>query len=219
MKTIENGLFIALEGGEGSGKTTLASKLQKYYTHQGYNVVLTREPGGNALAEKIRNCVINNEADAITQLFLFAAARRLNVKETIKPALKNGSIVICDRYVTSSLVYQGIVQNVPSYQIKTIMSIATEGLLPEIEILLDISAEEGLKRIQDRENNKFDEKGLEFHTKVNEAYLKISCVNRNRRRIIDASQDPDTVAYDAIEKINRDIKYIGILRRNSKEDD
>ena len=99
------------------------------------------------------------------------------------------------------------------------MSIATEDLLPEIEILLNISAEEGLKRIQNRTNNKFDEKGLEFHKKINEAYLKNSCVNRNRRRIIDASQDPDTVAYDTIEKINRDIKYIGILRRNSKEDD
>ena len=218
-KKIDNGLFIALEGGEGSGKTTLANKLQKYYTHQGYNVVLTREPGGNALAEKIRNCVVNNEMDAVTQLFLFAAARRLNVKEIIKPALKNGSIVICDRYLTSTFVYQGVVQKVPFYQIKTIMTIATEGLLPEIEVLLDIPAEEGLKRISNRENNKFDEKGLEFHKKINEAYLKNSCVNRNRRRIIDASQDPDTVAYDVIEKLNRDIRYIGIIRRNSKEDD
>lgn len=215
-KKIKNGLFIALEGGEGSGKSTLAKKLSLYYTYQGYNVVLTRQPGGTPLGEKIRDIVVNNDMDPYMQLMLFAACIRSGVEDIVKPALNEGSIVICDRYITSTLIYQGVAENVSKYKIMTLLKAITDNLLPELEILLDISAEEGLKRTKnsDRSNNKFDEKSIEFHTKINNAYKDTSCVDRQWRCIIDASKDADTVSYEVIRRIDSYIRYIDILRYN-----
>lgn len=196
------GLLITIEGGEGSGKTTVAKRVVEKLKEVGYDAVYLREPGGNATAEKIRNIVVNEEGlDPYVQLLLFSAARACIVDD-IKNAIDSGKIVVMDRYVLSTLVYQGRVGGIPIYQIKTLTNIATKSLAkPNIEFILDISAEEGLKRIADnnRETNVFDKLNIDFHNKVNEAFRYTSYAQE--RCIIDASKDKEEV-FDSI------IKYI-----------
>lgn len=196
------GLLITIEGGEGSGKTTAAKSVVEKLKEVGYDAVYLREPGGNATAEKIRNIVVNEEGlDPYVQLLLFSAARACIVDD-IKNAIDSGKIVVMDRYVLSTLVYQGRVGGIPIYQIKTLTNIATKSLAkPNIEFILDISAEEGLKRIVDnnRETNVFDKLNIDFHNKVNEAFRHTSYAQE--RYIINASKDKEEV-FDSI------IKYI-----------
>lgn len=169
---LKRSLFITIEGGEGSGKTTLAKKLVEYYKSLRINAIYTREPGGIKEAEEIRNIVVNNDLPQMEQLLLFAACRKLNLDRIIKPALQQpNTIVICDRYVTSSIVYQGIVGGLGEDTVKKVMEMI--GVIPpDLEIILSIDPKIGMERAcaDGREINLNDTRGLEFHKQINDAY-------------------------------------------------
>lgn len=215
---IKNGLFITLEGGEGSGKTTLAKSLKEHYESLGYEVVLTREPGGTEIGERIRNIVVNEELDSFTEFLLFSAARRLNVLNIIVPALDNGKIVICDRYITSSIVYQSLIGKgkCTTYSIKKLSDFAVTPLdrgistYPNIEFLLDVDTKNSIKRIKNREdNNKFDNRSINYHQKINNAYRNaLSYSESDKKYVINANNEKDEVKTNVINLINEYIdKY------------
>lgn len=142
------GLFITIEGGDGSGKSTQINLIEKYFVEKGYNVVLTREPGGTVIGEHIREIILNNdymEMSDITEALLYAAARAQHVEQLIKPSINKEKIVICDRFVDSSIVYQGYARGIGIEEIENINNYATKGLKPDLTILLDLPAKMGLK--------------------------------------------------------------------------
>ena len=213
---IKNGLFIALEGGEGSGKTTLTKSLKEHYESLGYEVMLTREPGGTEMGEKIREYVLNNELDSYTELLLLSAARRCNVLNNIVPALDDGKIVICDRYITSTMVYQALLGTCTTYSVSKISDMVVTPLdrgysiYPNIEFLLDVNAETGIKRTKNRDdNNKFDARSIEYHKKINKAYLSaISKSWSDKKYVIKTKKKKDEVKSNVINLIDEYInKY------------
>lgn len=213
---IKNGLFIALEGGEGSGKTTLSKSLKEHYESLGYEVMLTREPGGTEMGEKIREYVLNNELDSYTELLLFSAARRCNVLNNIVPALDDGKIIICDRYITSTMVYQALLGTCTTYLVSKISDMVVtpldrgHSIYPNIEFLLDVNAETGIKRTKNRDdNNKFDARSIEYHKKINKAYLSaISKSWSDKKYVINANNKKDEVKSNVINLIDEYInKY------------
>ena len=165
-------MFITIEGPEGSGKTTAVDTAVKELEKMGYRIVRTREPGGTPIAEQIRNVILdkNNVAmDQRTEALLYAASRRQHLVEKVWPALKEGKIVICDRYLDSSLAYQGGARGLGVDNILQVNSFATEGTFPDLTLLFDIDPKIGLARISanaDREVNRLDLEKLEFHNKV-----------------------------------------------------
>lgn len=204
------GLFVTLEGGEGSGKTTLALKMKETLEKEGFEVVLTREPGGVKVAEDIRSVIMSGDMDATTQAFLFAAARREHLVEKVLPALERGAIVICDRFVHSSLVYQGVVGGLGVKKVFAINEQAIDGKMPDLTLYMDIKPEDGLSRIQGdagREVNHFDQKPLSYHEKIREGYQLIPTFYPEHPYVtIDASQAPDAVYQDAMKVIGDLIK-------------
>ena len=202
-----SGFFITFEGGEGSGKTTIAKMIKDQLTKEGYSVVLTREPGGVEIAEEIRNIihdVKNTNMDKKTEALLYAASRRQHLIEKVIPALDKNCIVICDRFIDSSLVYQGIARGIGIDEVYQMNLFATENILPVRTIFFDIKPEDGLKRVydnKDREVNRLDLEALDFHQKVYEGYLEICDKNSERIVKIDASQNIEGVFNQVIEKI------------------
>ena len=203
----KKGLFIVLEGGEGSGKTTISKKLQQVLESNGYNTLLTREPGGDPVSEMIRNVIIHSDdIDPFTQLSLIVASRKRNIDLRIKPALEKNNIVISDRFGLSTIVYQGIVQGIPLKTIRQLFTISDIHLKPDVEIILDVDPKVGLNRVMtnDREVSAIDRKGLEFHTKVNEAYLKHSYRNESGYRFdVDANRELDDVFTNVVNLITQ----------------
>ncbi|MDX5808792.1 dTMP kinase [Bacillus cereus group sp. BfR-BA-02730] len=198
------GLFVSIEGGEGSGKSALIQGLSLYLEEQGMECLTSREPGGVKVAEEIRELIMENEMDAITEALLFASARREHFKNKISPALTEGKIVICDRFVDSSIVYQGYVQGIGMDNVLSINSQALEGLfMPHLTLYLDVEPTIALNRIaqNNRETNRFDEKSMEFHKKVREGYLLIEEKHSNRIKKVDASLSKDEVLQQSIEYI------------------
>lgn len=202
-----SGFFITFEGGEGSGKTTIAKKVKEQLSKEGYHVVLTREPGGVEIAEEIRNIihdVKNTNMDKKTEALLYAASRRQHLVEKVIPALEEDCIVICDRYIDSSLVYQGIARGIGIEEIYQMNLFATENILPIRTLFFDIKPEDGLKRVyenKDREVNRLDLETLDFHQKVYDGYLKLCDKYPDRIIKIDASQNIEGVFNQVIEKI------------------
>ncbi|MCI9049189.1 MAG: dTMP kinase [Coprobacillus sp.] len=202
-----SGFFITFEGGEGSGKTTIAKMIKDQLTKEGYSVVLTREPGGVEIAEEIRNIihdVKNTNMDKKTEALLYAASRRQHLIEKVIPALDKNCIVICDRFIDSSLVYQGIARGIGIDEVYQMNLFATENILPVRTIFFDIKPEDGLKRVydnKDREVNRLDLETLDFHQKVYEGYLDICDKYSERIVKIDASQNIEGVFNQVIEKI------------------
>lgn len=193
------GLFITLEGPEGSGKTTIASLVEKKLKEKGLNVVMTREPGGIEIAEQIRKIILdpNNTAmDSKTEALLYAAARRQHLVEKVIPALKQDAIVICDRFIDSSLVYQGIGRGLGIDKVYDMNLFAIEDIMPNFTLFFDIDPKLGLERIhkdQQREINRLDMEDLNFHQKVYQGYKEV--VSRYPERIIeiDASKSIEEV--------------------------
>ena len=201
------GVFITFEGGEGSGKTTIANMIQKTLTQEGYQVVLTREPGGVEIAEKIRDIIHDVKyvnMDRKTEALLYAASRRQHLVEKVIPALENDAIVICDRFVDSSMVYQGIARGIGINEVYQMNLFATENILPKRTIFFDIQPEDGLKRVyanKDREVNRLDLENIDFHRKVYQGYLSLCDKFPNRIVKIDASLDIDHVYQQVLTKI------------------
>ena len=196
---MEKGLFITFEGCDGCGKTTCINNVSTILRNCGIEFILTREPGGSKIAEEIRNIILdknNTEEDPRTESLLYAASRRQHLVEIILPALKSGKIVLCDRYLDSSLAYQGYARNLGIDNIMSINSFAIENVMPDLTFFLDLSPEEGLKRIQSRkrESDRLDQEKLDFHKRVYEGYQIVN--NRFKDRIvrIDASKAPNEIA-------------------------
>ncbi|WLR50884.1 dTMP kinase [Bacillus tianshenii] len=202
-----NGVFITFEGGEGAGKTTVLSELSRRMKHQGKEVVITREPGGIEIAEKIREVILNpahTKMDARTEALLYAAARRQHLVEKVIPALKRGAIVLCDRFIDSSLVYQGYARGLGVDEVLEINEFAIQQTMPHLTFFLDLPPKIGLERInkeEGREVNRLDLEELSFHERVREGYLLM--LNRFPERIIkiDAVQELEAVVAEVEEHL------------------
>ena len=205
-------MFITFEGPDGSGKSTIIKKVYEKLISDGFDIVLTREPGGTPIAEKIRDIILDNSnvaLDARTEALLYAASRRQHLVEKIRPALKEGKIVLCDRFLDSSLAYQGGGRNLGVQNVLNINLFATENTYPDLTLFFDIDPELGLKRVsQDKKRvaDRLDNENENFHEKVYSTFKEI--VNTNSQRIItiDASKSIEEVtecAYKTIkEKLN-----------------
>ncbi|MCH3909626.1 MAG: dTMP kinase [Bacilli bacterium] len=200
-------MFITFEGGEGSGKSTVIKHIVSELEKEGYQVVLTREPGGTPISEEIRNIILdkkNTMMDPKTEALLYAASRRQHIVEKILPALKEGKVVLCDRFLDSSLAYQGGARGLGIKEVYEMNQFATDGLLPDLTILFDIAPEEGLKRIAanaGREVNRLDVEQLSFHKKVREAFHELAKEFPERYVVIDASKSVPEVSEEAYSAI------------------
>ena len=189
-------LFITFEGGEGCGKSTQSRLLLEKLHQQNIPVVLTREPGGTALGNEIRRVLKREQEMPISpqaELFLFVASRAQLVAELIRPALKEGKVVICDRFAHSTLVYQGYGRGLDLNTLEMVNNMATENLKPDLVILLNISPEQGLRRkgsLRDR----FELEDLSFHRRVREGYLKMAAAEPDRWLVIDAMLSKGEIA-------------------------
>lgn len=199
----KRGAFITFEGGEGVWKTTVLNRLAEKLQKKGYQVVTTREPGGIKIAEEIRDIILNVkhiEMDSRTEALLYAAARRQHLVEKVLPALEKGQIVLCDRFIDSSLAYQGYARGLGVEEVMAINQFAIEGHFPDLTLLFDLDPELGLKRIaidKDREINRLDKEKLAFHQRVREGFLKLA--NKEARiKVIDASESVDVVFRDVL---------------------
>ncbi|NMH74498.1 dTMP kinase [Bacillus sp. RO2] len=205
------GLFITFEGPEGAGKTSVIQKLAAELTEREYPILLTREPGGISIAEQIRNVILdcdNTEMDARTEALLYAAARRQHLVERVIPALEENKIVLCDRFIDSSLAYQGHARGIGVEDVLSINEFATEKMMPSLTIFFDIEPEAGLKRIEannNREINRLDQEKLDFHYKVKEGYDLVKEKYRERITVVDASMDLESVCNQVREVL---ISYI-----------
>lgn len=202
------GKFISFEGPDGAGKTSVLTAVGKILAATlGDQLVLTREPGGNKISEAIRNIILdrqNTEMDARTEALLYAAARRQHLVETVIPALNKGQMVISDRYVDSSIAYQGAGREIGEQAVWNINQFAIDGLEPDLTIYLDIESEKGIARIQNfRQNeiNRLDVEALDFHRRVRQSYLRLHQENPERIKLIDASQPLQQVIDDTIKVI------------------
>lgn len=203
---MKKGLFITIEGPDGSGKTTASTKIIEALQNEGIDVVYTREPGGIDIAEQIRSVVLNplnTKMDSKTEALLYAASRRQHLVEKVIPALKENKLVICDRFVDSSLAYQGNARGLGIDEVLSINNFAIDGIWPDLTIYLDIDEEEGLKRVEGRgAKDRLDAESKEFHHKVVEGYKKVVERFKDRIRIVDASKTPDEVAKDCLKIIH-----------------
>lgn len=193
------GVFIVFEGGEGAGKSVQASLLSNRLREQGLPVIITREPGGTRIGEQIRAITHDTEnvdLDAKTESYLMAAARAQHVVEIIEPALTDGHIVICDRYVDSSIAYQGYGRKLGEETIRTLNQLALNGAVPNITILLDFSPEEGLKRrlTSTKKTDRLDLQDKEFYERVHEGYLHLAKEHPNQYVVIDAKKSIDEIS-------------------------
>lgn len=189
----DRGIFITFEGVEGAGKTT---QVQRLAAALGPDVVLTREPGGTPVAERIRELFLTSDGvTPMTELLLIAAARAQHVDERIRPALAANQIVICDRFIDATVAYQGYRGGIDLALIHQLNRVATGGLTPDITFILDLPPEIGLQRQQHGEldRDRLDKEPLELHRKVREGYLYAAKIDPNRVKLIDATQSPDAV--------------------------
>jgi len=186
------GYFITLEGPDGSGKSTITKLLTSYLKDAGYDVVTTREPGGTQISEKIRKIILDNDntkMSYIAEALLYAASRAQHVHEKILPALKDGSIVICERFVHSSLVYQGIGRGLGIEKIKEINDFAIQGLTPDITLFFDVDPQRALDRkTQRNKGDRLEREDITFHKNVYEGYLKLKDMFTDQIKVIDAGK-------------------------------
>ena len=208
VSKVMNQMFITLEGVEGSGKTTVASGIIKVLKENGHDVLYTREPGGNKIAEEIRKVILdtnNTDMDPRTEALLYAAARRQHLVDVIEPALMAGKIVICDRFVDSSIAYQGYARGIGDQLIEAINDFATFGKRPDLTIFIDVSPEVGLERInkdKNREINRLDLEQLDFHQAVYNGYQVLVEKHPERIQVVNG----EIAVADVITEINQIIK-------------
>ena len=187
------GLFITLEGGDGAGKSTQMDNIEKYFNERGFECIRTREPGGTPIGEKIREILLdpnNKEMDAVTEMMLYASSRAQHVRELIRPAMENGKVVICDRYVDSSIAYQTFGRDLGD-MVKAVNKYAVDGVMPDITFWMDINPEAGRERIGHREDSSLDRlerEKLDFHYKVYDGYKQICESEPERVKRIDATK-------------------------------
>ncbi len=210
------GLFITMEGPDGAGKTTVIEKLIPLLEERtNVTITSTREPGGSRIAEDIRQIILdvqNVEMDVRTEAILYAAARRQHLTDRILPNLENGGIVFCDRFVDSSLVYQGVARGIGVEEVYQLNQFATAGKTPDVTLYLDVPAEIGLERIHlakgNRQFDRLDQEGLQFHKMVRQGYLDIIPTDPERFIQIDATKTVDEVVQECLTAlVNRYPEY------------
>ena len=197
------GLFVTFEGPDGSGKTTISKLVYKKLNELGYNCIYTREPGGIRISEDIRDIILdtkNTNMDKRSEALLYAASRRQHLIEKIIPALKANQIVICDRFIDSSLAYQGVARGIGFDEVLSINQFAIEDMFPDLTIFLDITAQEGLNRIEGRDKkDRLDLESIDFHNKVYEGYQQVIKRFKQRMTIVDANNSIENIADRALE--------------------
>lgn len=209
-----NDKFITFEGGEGAGKTSVILDLAVFLKEEGVDFITTREPGGIQIAESIRQIILdtNNTAmDGRTEALLYAAARRQHLVEKVIPQLNAGKIVLCDRFLDSSLVYQGMARSIGFDEVLSINNFAIENCMPKLTFYFDIEPEKGLARIaknKDREINRLDKENLNFHYKVREGYLKLLAMFPERIIRIDAERPLEEVVLETKKKLTAYLKLV-----------
>lgn len=200
------GTFISFEGSEGSGKSTQARLLRDWLKRQGIDTILTREPGGTPIGERIREVLLSldhKEMDPITELFLYLASRRQHIKELIEPALNSGNVVITDRFSDSTLAYQGYGRGLDLSLIESLNRTATGGLSPDLTIVLDVDVREGLSRNLEIKSDRLETEDIEFHEKVRKGFIEIAKKEPERVFIIETK--------NGIEKTHNEI--VALVRK------
>ena len=208
------GVFIAFEGGEGTGKSTQSKLLKKWLENEGEEVVLSREPGGTDLGQGLRKILLGHETGAISpraEALLYAADRAHHVFSTIRPALDRGDVVITDRYFDSSIAYQGAGRVLEPNEVARISRWATESLFPTLTIIIDMPAEVGLGRLKSRD--RLEAEPLAFHERVRNEFLQIASMDPERYLIVDGTQPIDDIHEQIISRVGE----IPALKRNSEK--
>lgn len=205
MQSDMSGKFITFEGGEGSGKTTQIALLQKYLAGTGKKCLVTREPGGSPGGEAIRELLLTGQSDKwspISETLLFQAARVEHIGRIIKPALARGEVVLCDRFLDSTVVYQGMSKDLGVEFVRQIHQLTTHNFLPNFTFILDIEPSIGLTRAKARTGNetRFENMDMSFHESVRNGFLSLAKSDAKRYAVIDASQSADDV-HESIKKI------------------
>ena len=220
---MRKGLFIAIEGPDGCGKSTQIALLKETLEKQGYDVLLTREPGGTALGEEIRKLLLlsREKVSPYCELMLFEAARAQHVMEVLRPALAAGKIIIASRYADATRAYQGGGRGLPLEEVKKANELGTGGLWPDLTVILDIDSEEGLRRVRGcgkdalgkdlppGELDRIEAESLDFHRRVREEYLKLALEEKERCKVIDGSRSREEVAREIRELV------LEIIRSNA----
>lgn len=207
---MEKGLFLTFEGNDGCGKTTITSKIYEALLQEGYPVIMTREPGGIQIAEQIREVILNPEntaMDARSEALLYAAARRQHLVEKVVPALEAGKIVLCDRFIDSSLAYQGVARGLGIEEVYHVNEFAIDSYMPDATIFLKVDAEVGLARIASRQNkDRLDEEGETFHRLVAKGYEQVITMYPERIKVVNAEQDVESVYKDVYALVKELVK-------------
>ncbi|OEC99062.1 MULTISPECIES: dTMP kinase [unclassified Rhizobium] len=206
-----NGLFVSFEGGEGAGKSTQIRRLAERLRKRGHEVLVTREPGGSPGAEAVRHVLLSGAAEMFgtrMEAILFAAARNDHVEDVIRPALSRGTIVLCDRFMDSSRVYQGVTGNLEPDYIEALQRVAVNGVVPHCTLMLDIPAEVGLERARKRASavtapDRFEKEEMQTHEKRREAFLDIAAREPERCHVIDAQRSEDEIAAEIAEIVDK----------------
>ena len=197
------GLFITFEGGEGVGKSTQIQYLDEALRALVYETVLTREPGGSPGAEAVRHVLLSGAAEEFgvrMEAILFAAARSDHVEEVIRPAIEAGKIILCDRFMDSSRVYQGVTGNLEPEFLRALERVSVNGVVPDLTIILDLPAESGLARARSRGGtgnetpDRYEKEALSVHERRREAFLDLAKAEPNRCKVVDGNQPADTIA-------------------------
>ena len=202
---MKKGLFITFEGADGCGKTTQMKLLADYLKTQGLEVVLTREPGGKGLGERVREILLNYDGEVSDRCesFLFLADRAQNIDIIVNPAVEQGKIVLCDRHIDSTVAYQGYGRGLDLDRIKMLNNLATNGRKPDLTIVFDIDVETSMKRVGS-EKDRMESAGIEFHNKVRNGYLEIAKEEPDRIKVVDACKTIEEV-FEEVKEIIKNI--------------
>lgn len=193
------GLFITFEGPDGCGKTTQMKLLAEYFEKKGKEVVLTREPGGKGLGEKVRGILLNYDGEVSDRCesFLFLADRAQNIDIIVNPAVKEGKIVLCDRHIDSTVAYQGYGRGLNIDRINMLNNLATNGKKPDLTLVFDVDVETSMKRVG-KEKDRMESAGIDFHNRVRKGYLELAKQEPKRIKVLDATKSIEEIHKDVI---------------------
>lgn len=193
------GLFITFEGPDGCGKTTQMKLLGEYFEKKGKEVVLTREPGGKGLGEKVREILLNYDGEVSDRCesFLFLADRAQNIDIIVNPAVKEGKIVLCDRHIDSTVAYQGYGRGLNIDRINMLNNLATNGKKPDLTLVFDVDVETSMKRVG-KEKDRMERAGIDFHNRVRKGYLELAKQEPKRIKVLDATKSIEEIHKDVI---------------------
>jgi dTMP kinase len=211
---LQQGTFITFEGGEGCGKTTHSKKIKKYLESKGHKVVLTHEPGGTALGRKIRGILLfrGSRLSPLSELMLFCADRAEHVNKVILPSLAQGKVVICDRFIDSTVAYQIYGRGLPEDLVRYLNAVSSYGLIPDITFLLDVAPEVGVKRAAKEKGgrDRFESEKMDFHGRIRAAYLDIAKASRSRVKVIDSQKGISSVESEIKSHLDRFLSGRGV---------